>query len=137
LAFPHAGELKRFVAYGASGAVATASHYATLVALVSLAGMGEVAASSIGFLVGACVKYPLNYWAIFRSTALHRVAVVRFDVGLAIGFALNAALLALLLRTLPLHYLVLQVFTTGAVVVVNYVIARNWVFSAPGARTAR
>ena len=125
------------MAYGASGVVATASHYATMVLLVSLASMGEVAASSIGFLVGACVKYPLNYWTIFRSTALHRVALVRFAVGLAIGFALNAALLALLLRTVPLHYLVLQVITTGAVVLVNYVIARNWVFSAPGARTVR
>ena len=65
------------------------------------------------------------------------MAVVRFMVGLAIGFALNAALLALLLRTVPLHYLVLQVITTAAVVLVNYVIARNWVFSAPGARTVR
>ena len=116
--------------YVASGLAATGSHYAVMVALVQWAGWWEVAASSVGFLAGAAVKYPLNYWVVFKSSTAHGRALVRFAIGLAIGFALNGAILALLLATLDVHYLVSQVLTTGAVMLVNYLLERNWIFHA-------
>lgn len=116
--------------YAASGFAATGAHYLVMVALVHWAGWWEVAASSVGFLAGAAVKYPLNYWVVFRSSAAHGQAIVRFAIGLAIGFALNGAILALLLATLDVHYLVSQVLTTGTVTLVNYLLARNWIFHA-------
>jgi putative flippase GtrA len=121
-------EARRFLGYGLAGLVATAAHYATMVALVWAFGGREVLASSLGFIVGALVKYPLNYWLVFASRQRHRVAVPRFVIGLALSFVLNAVVLALLLRLVPAHYMVSQVLTTGAVILANYVIARLWIF---------
>ena len=127
-------ESAKLAGYVAAGLAATGSHYAVMVALVQWAGWWEVAASSAGFLAGAAVKYPLNYWVVFRSSARHGDALVRFAIGLAAGFALNGIILAALLATLDAHYLVSQVLTTGAVTLVNYLLARNWIFRAPAAR---
>ena len=121
-------EARRFLGYGIAGLVATAAHYATMVALVWAFGGREVLASSLGFIVGAFVKYPLNYWLVFASRQRHRVAVPRYVISLALSFVLNAVLLAVLLRQLEAHYMVSQVLTTGAVILANYVIARLWIF---------
>ena len=123
-------EFSRLTGYVASGIASTAAHYAVMVALVQWAGWWEVAASSAGFLAGAAVKYPLNYWVVFRSSADHVRALLRFAAGLAAGFALNGLILAALLTVLDAHYLVSQVLTTGMVTVVNYLLARNWIFRA-------
>lgn len=117
--------------YGIAGVLATGAHYSTMVVLISGLAAHEVVASSLGFVVGAMVKYPLNYWLVFGSRQRHRVAVPRFVLGLAFSFVLNAALLALLLRILDAHYMVSQVLTTGAVILANYFIARLWVFRNP------
>lgn len=124
------GELRRFVGYALAGFAATGTHYAVMVSLVSWANWPEVLASSAGFLAGALVKYPLNYWAVFGSRQRHRIAVPRFVIALAVSFVLNALLFAFLLHTLDVHYMVSQVLTTGAVLVVNYLLARYWVFLA-------
>ena len=131
-------EATRLTGYVASGLASTAAHYVVMVALVQGAGWWEVAASSAGFLAGAAVKYPLNYWVVFMSSAAHGRALVRFAIGLAVGFLLNGAILAALLATLDVHYLVSQVLTTGVVTVVNYLLARNWIFRAirPGDEVA-
>lgn len=131
-------EATRLTGYIASGLASTAAHYVVMVALVQWAGWWEVAASSAGFLAGAAVKYPLNYWVVFKSSARHGRALVRFAIGLAAGFVLNGAILAVLLATLDVHYLVSQVLTTGVVTVVNYLLARNWIFRAgrPGDEVA-
>jgi putative flippase GtrA len=121
-------EFVRLVGYVAAGLAATGTHYIVMVALVQWAGWWEVAASSVGFLAGAMVKYPLNYWVVFKSTAAHKQALVRFAIGLAIGFALNGVILATLLATLDVHYLVSQVLTTAAVTLLNYLLARFWIF---------
>jgi putative flippase GtrA len=124
-------EFARASGYAASGFASTGAHYVVMVALVQWAGWWEVAASSAGFLAGAAVKYPLNYWVVFRSSASHARAIVRFAIGLAAGFALNGLLLSALLATLDVHYLVSQVLTTGVVTLVNYLMARNWIFRSP------
>jgi putative flippase GtrA len=124
------GELRRFLLYAAAGVAATGTHYAVMVALVTWAKAPEVVASCAGFLAGACVKYPLNYWTVFASRQQHRIALPRFALALAVSFALNAILLAILLETLDVHYMVSQVLTTGAVLFVNYLLARYWIFFA-------
>ena len=129
-------ELRKFAYYVAAGLAATGTHYVVMVLLVSQAQLPEVVASSIGFLAGACVKYPLNYWGVFASEQSHGVAIPRFIISLAIGFALNALVFALLLRALDVHYMVSQVLTTGMVLFVNYLLARYWIFLARGAKKA-
>ena len=128
------GELRRMFAYVIAGLAATGTHYVVMIALVAWAKSPEVVATCAGFLAGACVKYPLNYWGVFASRQRHRVAVLRFAVALAVSFVLNAALFALLLELLDVHYMVSQVLTTGAVLLVNYLLARYWIFHARPSR---
>jgi putative flippase GtrA len=125
------GEGRKFFGYALAGFAATGAHYITMISLVSYYNGYAIVASSVGFLVGACVKYPLNYWWIFHSRQRHAVALPRFAIGLAIGFALNAIILAILLQTLDVHYMVSQVLTTGVVLFANYAIARLWIFRNP------
>ena len=130
------GEARKFFGYALAGFAATGAHYLTMILFVWRYEGHEIIASCVGFIVGACVKYPLNYWWIFRSRQRHFVALPRFFVGLALGFALNAIILAVLLQTLDVHYMVSQVLTTGAVLLVNYLLARYWIFAARGAKEA-
>jgi putative flippase GtrA len=122
------GELRRFLLYVVAGVAATATHYAVMIALVQWAKWPEVIATCVGFAAGACVKYPLNYWGVFASRQRHSVAMTRFVLALAVSFVLNAALFAILLRALDVHYMVSQVLTTGVVLFVNYLLARYWIF---------
>jgi putative flippase GtrA len=130
-------ELHKFGLYVISGFAATGTHYAVMVSLVRFLDVPEVAASCVGFIAGACVKYPLNYWTVFSSSQRHGTAMVRFTVALVASFFLNAAILAMLLRLLPVHYMVSQVLTTGTVLFVNYLLARYWIFLTGRGEEAR
>jgi len=131
-----AEEARKFGKYVVAGLAATGVHYVVMVILVNQLDWPKVLASSIGFIAGACVKYPLNYWAVFASGERHAVAIPRFVMSLAIAFVLNAAILAVLLQVLEVHYMLSQVLTTGAVLFINYLLARYWVFSGRGAKKA-
>ena len=122
------GESRRILLYVAAGFAATGTHYAVMIALVRWANWPEVLATCAGFVAGACVKYPLNYWGVFASRQRHGVAVTRFVIALVASFALNAAIFAILLHALDVHYMVSQVLTTGIVLFVNYLLARYWIF---------
>lgn len=121
-------EARKFAKYVVAGLAATATHYVVMVVLINQLRLPEVVASSIGFVAGACVKYPLNYWAVFATGERHAAAIPRFVMSLAIAFALNAVLFALLLRYLDVHYMASQVITTGTVLLLNYLLARYWIF---------
>ena len=114
--------------YLGAGGIATASHYATTVMLVELFHVVPLAASAMGFAVGACVKYFLNYFVAFRSVEPHSAAVPRFVAMLVILFLLNAGFFWLFNEALGLHYMVAQVLTTGAIIPPGYLLSRFWVF---------
>jgi len=114
--------------YVGAGGIATASHYAVTTIAVEAGHIRPVLASAAGFAVGALIKYWLNYTVAFRSTARHSVASVRFAVALAVLFALNAVVFALLNEGLNLHYLIAQVATTIILIWPGYRLHRQWVF---------
>ncbi|HLX25156.1 MAG TPA: GtrA family protein [Usitatibacter sp.] len=123
-----AQEFRKFVVYCAVGFLATGAHYAVMMGLVHWAGSSEVLATCAGYIAGSIVKYPLNYGLVFSSTERHSAAVAKFVVALGIGFLLNAAVFALLLKFLDAYYMVSQVLTTGIVLFANYLLARYWIF---------
>jgi putative flippase GtrA len=131
------GHRKAVPIYLGSGFLSTGSHYAVTVAAVELFGWPPLAASVTGFLVGAVVKYLLNYFVAFRSEERHSAAVVRFAVMLALFFGLNAAFFAVFQQVLGLHYMVAQVLTTAVLIAPSYVLARGWVFGLRSRREAR
>ena len=128
------GELRRFIVYCFVGGLATGAHYAVMVSLVRWGNTSELVATCIGYIAGSFVKYPLNYGMVFGSRERHVVAIPRYVASLAIGFALNAAVFAALLRWLNAYYMVSQVITTGIVLFANYLLARYWIFLSPRPR---
>jgi putative flippase GtrA len=116
-----------FARYAIAGAIGTAFHFAILAALVQLADISAVAASTIGAIVGALVNYALNYRFTFGSQRMHRVALPRFVAVALGGIALNAAVLAFALG-LGVYYLVGQAAATGVVLIAGFLANRKWTF---------
>ena len=120
--------LAQFVRYAGAGVIGTATHYAVLVALVQVAQVGAVAASTAGAIVGACINYLLNHRFTFASGQPHRRALPRFAAVAAAGVVLNALVLAAVLALAGPHYLVAQVIATLAVLLAGYLANRTWTF---------
>lgn len=119
-----------FVRFAMMGGIGTAAQYLTLVALVHAAGIDAVLASSIGAIVGAIVNYLLNQHVTFRGQRSWKETGPRYVVVVAIGFVLNAAVMALLVHGLALNYLASQIIATGVTFVVNFLISHFWAFRA-------
>ena len=110
------------------GVAATVCHYAILILLVEAAGVRPVQASCVGAVVGALVSYRLNYSHTFASTQRHVVALPRFALVAAVAFAANAVLLAALLHSTSLPYLIAQCVTTVVVMTITFAAGRFWAF---------
>jgi putative flippase GtrA len=120
--------MTQFLRYALAGGVGTALHYATLVALVQLAQVPAVGASTAGAIIGAFVNYALNHRFTFASGRAHGTALPRFAAVALAGIAINAIVMAALLALLGAHYLAAQVVATGVVLVAGYFANRAWTF---------
>ncbi|HKC46285.1 MAG TPA: GtrA family protein [Gemmatimonadales bacterium] len=118
----------QFMGYAAAGAVGTMLHYAILLALVEIARIGAVAASTCGAVAGALVNYALNYRYTFRSRRPHRESLLKFGMVSLVGVALNALVVLLGTAAFGWHYVVAQVVATGVVLIAAFAINRAWTF---------
>ena len=114
--------------YVGAGGIATASHYATTIAAVEVLAIAPLAATTLGFAIGAAVKYWLNYTAVFRSRARHARAIARFGITLGALIALNALVFRAFEHGLGMHYVMAQAITTVLLIAPGYLIHRHWVF---------
>jgi len=121
-------EMLRLLMYMTVGAVGTAGHYATLIALVSAAGVDPVAGSACGFVVGAVINYFANHRFTFRSRKRHATTFGQFFLVALFGLGVNTGLMALLIGVGGIPYLAAQVAATGAVVLLTFVLNRAWTF---------
>jgi putative flippase GtrA len=121
--------MRQISAFGVIGAVATVSHYTTLVVLVESGLLGAVAASSLGYLVGGAVNYLLNKRITFRSVVPGRRAVPRFAIVAGIGWLANGTIVWLLTAHLALAYLAAQIVATVVVFAWNFVANKHWTFA--------
>lgn len=125
---------KPFTKFAGVGAIGTAGHYATLFVLVDLVGVGVVAASSAGFLVGGTINYLLNYKFTFQSQQSHTSTAPRFFAIALGGFLLNGAAMALFVSQIGLHYLLAQVITTGIILIWTFLANHYWTFGQSTSR---
>ena len=117
----------RFGLHVATGVLAVLAHYAVM-ALCMHAGVGPVAASAIGFCVGAVTRFYTAYVHVYSPTATARAVAPRFALALAAQFVANAALLdGLIGAGVPVWWA--QVITTGLLAVATYVVYRLLVFT--------
>lgn len=118
---------RQFLSFCLLGAVGTLAHWTVLVLGVTF-GILPVVSSSLGFVSGAMVNYVLGYHYVFNSNRPHPQTLARFFTIAAIGMGFNGLMLSFAIYGLSLHYLVSQAFSTGVVVLWNFVGNRWWTF---------
>lgn len=121
--------MPRLARYALVGAVATAAHYAFLIAAVEMLRWAAWLAAGAGAVVGAQVAYLGNRGYTFE----HRGAVTsswwRFQATAVLGALANMAIVALATRV-ELHYLVGQVIATVLVMLGTFAVNARWTFAA-------
>lgn len=128
---PAAGKslLRQFLLFTGVGAIGTGGHYLTLVLLVHIGNLVPVYASTAGFAVGACINYVLNYRYTFNSHKKHSEALVKFMLVALLGVAINGLIMYLGTEWLRIHYLLVQIFATGIVLLSNFSFNKLWTFA--------
>jgi putative flippase GtrA len=125
-----AGTLGRFAVVGG----ATSVLYLVVGHVLSaFAGLSVLTATSLAFILVVAVNYVFHYQWTFEATVRHRVAMARFIVASAGGFALNMLLVGLLVGT---HAVPLPISQTVVIVVVtgwNFLLNFLWVFTSRSA----
>jgi len=116
--------------YLVASILGTASHYVIMLGLIQFYSANTIIASTCGAIIGAVVIYFLNYFVVFKSERLHRVALTRFFLVAFLGVILNGVILNILTSMYDRHYLVLQVLTTAVVFSCNFALNRGWTFAA-------
>lgn len=111
------------------GVIATAAHYAVLIALAELFHVDPVIATVCGFTVGAVVSYVLNRRFTFTERPEFKTGLVKFLIIAGIGGVFNVSIFAFLVAQ-GLHYILAQVVATSIVLIWNFGSARLVVFRA-------
>jgi len=120
--------VQRFLRFTGVGVFGTIAHYLVLVLMVEGLAFTPLAASSVGFTVGALVNYALNYRFTFRSVRRHREALPRFYLVAVAGFVINGLVMLILAERLALQYLLAQLVATGIVLVWGFTANSLWTF---------
>ena len=118
----------QFLSFAGVGAVATAAHYLTLLALVEGSLAHPAPASAAGAAVGALVSYALNYRLTFAAQSPHRKTLPKFLAIAVFAMILNFVLMHALITFLSLPYIAAQVAVTGVMLLMTFNANRNWTF---------
>ena len=120
----------QFFWYLIAGGIATAVHYAVLIALVEWLVLAAAPSATVGALCGAGASYLLNRRMTFASSgAGHGQALPRFLAIALLGALLNGALVWLGVQQFGWHYLLAQALATVVVVGLTFRLNRLWTFA--------
>lgn len=110
------------------GAVATAAHYALMVAAVEAGHWRPALAAGAGAALGAQVAFVGNRAFTFEHRGPWWPAWWRFQATALLGMATSMAVVAAG-TALGLHYLLAQAAATGLALVLTFLVNRRWTFS--------
>ena len=110
------------------GALATGLQYLVLIILVRVGGVDPVLASALGYIFSGILSYRLNYSFTFRSSKSHREAFVKFGMVSLSGLLINTGIMSFGVNLLEVNYLLVQLFSTGAVLFWNFLMNMVWSF---------
>jgi len=120
----------QFAKFGLVGVSNTLITYGVFTLLEEVFGVWYIAASGIGFAVGAVNGYLLNRSWTFRGHGVGHDAALRWMVVQGCGLLLDLALIAAFVEGAKLNKLVGQAFATAIVVVITFFVNRRWTFRA-------
>jgi len=120
--------LVQFLKFGIVGVSNTLLAFATYTVLLKVFGVWYVAASGIGFAVGAVNGFLLNRRWTFREHSGDAFTPVRWAIVQSCGLGLNLGLVYLFVHDLGLDELVGQIPATAIVTVLTFTANRSWTF---------
>ncbi len=120
--------LVQFVKFGIVGISNTLLTFAVYTVLLKVFGVWYLAASAIGFVVGAVNGFLLNRRWTFRGHVGDALTPVRWGIVQGCGLALNEGLLFLFVDDAGLEKLISQAFATVIVMIVTFLVNRAWTF---------
>ncbi len=118
----------QFVKFGIVGISNTLITFAVYTVLLKVFGVWYIAASAIGFIVGATNGFLLNRRWTFADHVGDAYTPVRWAVVQSGGLGLNLGLLYLLVHDAGLDELVAQALATVAVTITTFLVNRAWTF---------
>jgi putative flippase GtrA len=127
-AHPRAVLIAQFLKFGTVGVSNTLIAFAVYTLLLKVFGVWYVAASGVGFMIGAINGFLLNRSWTFRGHAGDRLTPVRWTVVQSCGLLLNLGLVYLFVDEAGLDKLLGQVPATVVVTVLTFFANRAWTF---------
>ncbi len=123
----------QFVKFGIVGVSNTLIAFAVYTVLLKVFGIWYVAASGVGFAVGAVNGFLLNRRWTFKEHVGDALTPVRWMIVQSCGLGLNLGLVYLFVHDLGMDELVGQIPTTAIVTVLTFAANRSWTFRTPAA----
>jgi putative flippase GtrA len=120
--------LVQFVKFGIVGVSNTLLTLAVYTVLLKVFGVWYLAASAIGFVVGATNGFLLNRRWTFREHVGDALTPVRWGVVQTCGLGVNEGLLYVFVHNAQLDKLLAQVCATAVVTVSTFFVNRAWTF---------
>jgi putative flippase GtrA len=126
----------QFLKFGIVGVSNTLLAFAVYTVLLKVFGVWYVAASGIGFAVGAVNGFLLNRRWTFREHSGDALTPVRWAIVQSCGLASNLGLVYLFVHDVGLNELVGQIPATAIVTVGTFAANRSWTFRTPAVMPA-
>ena len=123
--YPLFVQFMKFALVGVSNTLITLLVYAFLLKVV---GMWYLAASAIGFIIGATNGFLLNRRWTFREHVGDALTPVRWAVVQGCGLAVNEGMLYVLVHDAHLEKVLAQVAATVIVTITTFLANRAWTF---------
>jgi putative flippase GtrA len=120
--------LVQFVKFGVVGVSNTLLTFAVYGLLLKVFGVWYLAASAIGFIVGATNGFLLNRKWTFREHVGDALTPVRWAIVQSCGLGINEGLLYLFVHDARLDKLLAQAFATAVVTITTFIANRAWTF---------
>jgi putative flippase GtrA len=120
--------LVQFIKFGIVGVSNTLLTLAVYTVLLKVFGVWYLAASAIGFAVGATNGFLLNRRWTFREHVGDSLTPVRWGIVQSGGLGINEGLLYLFVHDAHLDKLLAQVCATAVVTVSTFLVNRAWTF---------
>jgi putative flippase GtrA len=118
----------QFVKFGIVGISNTLIAFSVYTILLKVFGVWYVAASGIGFAVGAINGFLLNRRWTFRESTSDPLTPVRWGIVQTCGLGANLGLVYLFVHDAGMEELVGQIPATAIVTVLTFAVNRSWTF---------
>ena len=120
--------LIQFLKFGIVGVSNTLLTFAVYTVLLKVFGVWYLAASAIGFAVGAVNGFLLNRRWTFRGHVGDAFTPVRWTIVQGCGLGINEGLLYLFVHDAHVDKLLAQAFATAVVTITTFLVNRAWTF---------